>query len=407
MRILVTNSVPQNGGDEALLRAVVLWLRRRRPEAEFSVLCRDPGSGRALLPDLDLDADLEYADPGAPGPARALAARLSERALRIPALAGAGRRLRRAATAGGAAAALARYREADLVLSSPGGFFQDHYPVEPRLRGLELAADLGKPVVLLPQSFGPFWKPETLRRIPEVFNRARRILTRDEPSRELLLSLGVSPAIVRPAADAAFLWRTLAPDAFRSRSGPIRKVALCFRHWPYGEAPGRDEVVRRAAAFCRHLLSDPVRELLFLSTCQGVPGYGDDSELSVRIADALPPALRARCAVERGRLGPRELMAAYGACDAFAGMRLHGAILAMLGGTPAMALGYERKSAEIFGQLGYGAYQEDHRADEESWRRCWDRLERDADAVAASLAFRLDVLCRRVEEALALPEVAG
>jgi polysaccharide pyruvyl transferase WcaK-like protein len=37
--------------------------------------------------------------------------------------------------------------------------------------------------------------------------------------------------------------------------------------------------------------------------------------------------------------------------DAEIGMRLHGALLSMLGGTPAMAIAYEEKTPGIFASL--------------------------------------------------------
>ena len=51
-RILLTNSVPLNGGDEALLEATLLSLRRRFPESTVTVLCKDLEKSRLLRPDL-------------------------------------------------------------------------------------------------------------------------------------------------------------------------------------------------------------------------------------------------------------------------------------------------------------------------------------------------------------------
>ena len=63
----------------------------------------------------------------------------------------------------------------------------------------------------------------------------------------------------------------------------------------------------------------------------------------------------------RAAYAPERLIQLYGQMDAYIGMRLHGAILAMLGGTPAMAIAYEEKTPGIFASLGLEAFQVDHR----------------------------------------------
>jgi len=57
---------------------------------------------------------------------------------------------------------------------------------------------------------------------------------------------------------------------------------------------------------------------------QGIPNYVDDSELSVRIVDGLPPSLRDRCVVDRQRHHPEELIRLLSECDVMFSMRLHG-----------------------------------------------------------------------------------
>ena len=130
MRILITNSVPLNGGDEALLRALLITLAKRWPDAEIVVLCHDVNRCREYIPGVRFGSDLEFA-----------ATRASRRET------------------------IEYYRTADLVISAPGGFLHDFYPLENRLQGFELALNLSKPVVLLGQSIGPFFKPESVTRV--------------------------------------------------------------------------------------------------------------------------------------------------------------------------------------------------------------------------------------------------
>src|SRR5437763_16003171 len=115
MNILITNSVPLNGGDEALLRATIESLKTRWPKSEITTLCKNVDLTRQYLPDLSLGPDIEFATNGS-----------------LPEVS-------------------AAYRNADLVISAPGGFLHDFYPVEYRLRGFEVALSLGKPLVLFAQ----------------------------------------------------------------------------------------------------------------------------------------------------------------------------------------------------------------------------------------------------------------
>src|SRR5262249_20115051 len=136
-------------------------------------------------------------------------------------------------------------------------------------------------------------------------------------------------------------------------------------------------------------------------TCQGVPGYVDDSTLAVQIVERLPRELRRRCAVRRSRLDARALIKAFGEFDAFIGMRLHGCLLALLGGTPAMGLSYEEKTREIFGQLGLDDFQISFQREASEWIGCANQFLLAVPSLHARLPGILDAACRRAELNLA------
>ncbi len=362
MNILITNAVPLNGGDEALLRATVEALKARWPQSNITTLCKNLELTRRQLPDLAFASDLEFATD------------LAE--------------LQQVAEL---------YRAADLVLSAAGGIFHDHYPIAERLCGLEFALDLGKPVVLFAQSVGPFWKPASLKRVPEVFNRLAAICVRDAPSRTYLLGCGVEAKRIHDTADAAFLWHRLAPELFQPKASPVRTIGLCFRVWPLDDTSQVKETIVKAQQLCRHLLAAPERQLVFISTCQGIAGYVDDSELALQIVGGLPAELKSRCHVDRARHAPREFMKRLHGCDGFIGMRLHGCIQAMLAGTPAMGLGYEHKTEEIFRQLGFGDFQVRFDTKIEDWLGCTENFFARLPEIRRELPAALQRVCRQAE----------
>jgi colanic acid/amylovoran biosynthesis protein len=364
MNFLITNSVPLNGGDEALLRALSTALTNRWPDSEVTVLCKDEELCRKQLSDLHLASDLEFANTG-------------ESRRRT----------------------LACYRAADVVLSAPGGFLHDHYSIEERLQGFELALRLSKPLILIGQSIGPFWKPKSLKRVRQVLNRASRICVRDEISSRHLAQCGVDPAKIRITADAAFLWHRIAPEMFKPKGeSNARLIGLSFRVWPLGDQRMLQQTIAKAEQLCRHLLCNSDRKILFLSTCQGIPGYVDDSQIAVEIRSRLPNDMQARCDIDRLRYRPLELMRALGQCDAFIGMRLHACILAMLAGVPAMGLGYEDKTQEIFRQMGLESYQLPFTSDAASWIGKAQYFLDHVSDITEQLAKALDERCIAAQE---------
>lgn len=388
MRLLITNSVPLNGGDEALLRATIAVLRDQFPNATVKVLCKDVSLCKKYFADIDLDTDLEYAGQPSNLTSRILRRirEVSYQLLGLPLYS----RISTTLASRDERRVIDHYRDADLVISCPGGFLHDFYEIERRLRGFELALGLGRPVVIFGQSVGPFWKVQSKRRVSGVLSRLDAILLREQRSATHLADCNVDMSKVSVIGDIAFYWRRMAPQLFLAKNGPIRKVALSFRKWPL-DGTSEAGIFEKATELCRELLeSDSQIELLFLSTCQGISGYVDDSVVARSIVSALPEALSARCSVDARRYAPEELIRAYSKVDAYIGMRLHGAILAMLGGTPAMAIAYEEKTPGIYSALDLAQFQIDYRDTAAEWLACMRRFSRQIDQIRSRLPLVLN-----------------
>jgi colanic acid/amylovoran biosynthesis protein len=115
----------------------------------------------------------------------------------------------------------------------------------------------------------------------------------------------------------------------------------------------RERYYAAVAAAVERLVTARGARVVFISTCQGVPEYGhDDSQVADRVFYALPEAVRPEVEVDSAYHHPAELRALLGQCDAVVATRMHAAILAMLGGAPALAIGYEAKSRELFARAG-------------------------------------------------------
>jgi colanic acid/amylovoran biosynthesis protein len=287
-------------------------------------------------------------------------------------------------------AVVRHYRHADLVISTPGGFLHDHYDITAALRGFRLALRLNKPLALFAQSMGPFSNDETRPLVAHVLRRASLVAVRDRLSMRHVRDCGITGGQVVMVPDAAFLWRRLARKLYVAKSGPPRRAALCFRRWPHYDQGAFVETVKKARHLVTHLHARGLEEFVFVSTCQGIGTYIDDSELAVRIVESLPPPLRDRCVVNREHHHPEEMIRLLSGCDVMFSMRLHGCLLAMLGGTPAMGLAYESKTPEIFGQLELRQYQVPFTSYATRWTQCASALLDDLDDVRAALPAALD-----------------
>lgn len=394
MKILITNAVPLNGGDEALLRATIESLQVKCRGAKIKVLCTQMDLCRKYLPDIDFDSSLEFMRHDE----YSLSCRI-RRLLRNRLKIALTSRISLMLASRDERRVIGHYKKADIIISSPGGFLHDYYPVEERLNGIEMAVAMGKKVVIFAQSVGPFWKTQSIKQVKKVFPGLHRISLRDNVSYGYLADIGLPMDNVYVTADAAFLWRHLAPELFVAKTGELKLFAMCFREWSYAGWEMKT-LLHNAVKLCMHILDKANHRIHFLSTCQGVDGYGDDSGMASNIVQQLPEELRKRCTVDRGRYSPRDLIREYAKCDAFIGMRLHGAILSMLGGTPAMGLGYEEKTRGVFAPLGLERYQVSANADYEKWIECFDGFMKDARMIGRQLPLILDEAARAAEKNL-------
>lgn len=371
-RYVITDSVPLNGGDEALLRTLIGAIMTRDSTASITVLAKDVERCRLQCPDLTFDCD----------PAFFNASPQDDNAhQRISAL----------------------FQSAEIIISSPGGFLNDYYRIDGRLQSLELAIESGTPVVLFGQSIGPIWKEESKTALARTLNRCRAICVRDDQSIECLHECGVDSDRIHRTTDVAFLLHHRTPQRSLGRNpgAPTRSIGMCFRRWPLHDHAMHDQIALNAAQLAAQLLdADTDRHITFLSTCQGIEGYKDDSEFAEHIVGQLSAAQRERCTIDSQRHNPQELITRFGRFDALIGMRLHACILAMLGGCPALGVGYEFKTRGIFTDLNLDDFQFDYDQPLDHWLQQAEQFLCRIEEIRLALPAALNDASARVERSL-------
>jgi len=372
LRILLTNTVALNGGEAATIKAILALLRRTfGADTRVVVYEQTPEAAAKYHPDVDFRALLwnraTWSVRMPTGRLRWWVNRPLGRVSRARFLRAldwwcAGRRDR-------AKWLLSReerrdleiYSTADLVVSSGGTYLVDNYDIEPRIFDFEIAHRLGRPLVLFTQSMGPFRQDATRGRLRAALEAAKLILLRDETSLAHLHDIGVKHPNVHVAADAVFALND--PETLAARYaampalGGAPRVALSVRHWPYFRRWSTTDGMARYRASIAAAVTRLVRRhgarVTFLSTCQGIPEYWfDDAKVADQIVSLLEPDLRWCVEVDRGFHSPEQMVELLTTYDLVIATRFHMAILALLAGTPAMAIAYEFKTIDMYRRLG-------------------------------------------------------
>lgn len=358
MKAVITNAVPLNTGDAAILRATIEILKSAFEDLEVVVYGEQTEVASRLYPDLSFRRSLHSQLAEWTGGRRQKLAALLLLAVAWASRFAAGRRLL-ALLPAPLRGSLEEYRSADVVVSSGGTYLVPHYRLAPKLFDFMVALALGRPLVLFTQSLGPFDSGRRRWLLRRVLSRATLILVRDERSLGYLRSLGVPADRIRVCADAAFaLSRRAESEHRRAPASNGLRIAVSVRDWPHfrrvGSQQGMAQFADAMGALVQMLVEKFGADVTFLSTCQGISEYWtDDSRLARAIEERLSGAARSRVRVDARFHTPEALRDRYGEYDVVIATRMHAAILALCGGTPVMPLAYEFKTAELFGRLGF------------------------------------------------------
>lgn len=267
---------------------------------------------------------------------------------------------------------------------SGGDSFTDLYGPH-RFRSMvlskRLALDNGLPLILLPQTLGPFRDPANRAEAVEILAAARAVWVRDAASLSFLQKalgarfdpmrhrLGLDMAVALPQAVPTLpLSQRLTDWLSEGRDFPLAglNVSGLLTSDPvaaqaqFGLAARHDWQIDTAArAVLDH---SPDMRLLLVSHVHRNPG---DPESDLTAAMALKARLEAdypnRIEVLPGTMNAMELKWVLARLDWFAGARMHATIGAFSAGTPTLGLGYSDKAAGVFAQCGIGKHVADLR----------------------------------------------
>lgn len=270
-----------------------------------------------------------------------------------------------------------RLGSADAVLDLSGGdSFTDLYGRE-RLTTVsapkEAALRQGRPLVLLPQTFGPFTTTAGRRRAERIVRASSLAYSRDEWSHEQLLTLAGPDAdttLLRRGVDVAFGLRAREPeprivDQVRGFDGELLvgvNVSGLLRTREEQQRFGlAGDYLATVTALVEALVAaDAV--VMLVAHVHGDPRGETDAASIALVMDRLAPATRARVWALAPHLRAAELKWCIARTAWFAGSRMHATIAALSSAVPAFGYAYSDKTAGVFGTCGVADHVTDARA---------------------------------------------
>ena len=262
-----------------------------------------------------------------------------------------------------------RISRADAVLDlSAGDSFTDLYgPTRLRTVALpkEAALRAGRPLVLLPQTYGPFTTAEGRRTAERLVRSATLCYARDPWSYERLVEIAgpdADPARLRRGVDVAFALEPRRPQgataaalAAPTTDGPrvgVNVSGLLLdedAHARFGLAgtylDTMTELVTTLVALGAHV---------FLVPHVHVPGGRGESDVNAvrALAARLSPTERTRTTALPPELDAAQVKWCISRFDWFVGSRMHATIAALSTLTPATAYAYSDKTRGVFETCG-------------------------------------------------------
>jgi colanic acid/amylovoran biosynthesis protein WcaK/AmsJ len=290
--------------------------------------------------------------------------------------------------------------DSDVALDISGGdSFTDLYG-EHRWRLVAgwkaLTLAMGTPLVLAPQTYGPFADQGRRVEAADLIRAARQAWARDTDGlAELRELLGddFDPARHREGVDVAFALPVGDPRP-HPESGRVRvavNVSGLVLDDPasqrrFGITVDYGSVVRRVLA---GLLAHDEVEVMLLAHVRSQPGMFDGDDHACRRLEAeLSPRFPGRISVCEPQTAG-EAKAWVQTCEWLVGTRMHATIAALSSGVPAATIAYSHKAAGVFASVGQGDAVIDARSvnDDDCVERALELFaERDTRRVALAAA---------------------
>lgn len=245
------------------------------------------------------------------------------------------------------------YNKSDVIISAPGGYIHSYYGIESRLFILYFCKKyLKKTVGIYSQSIGNLNEKDR-KYLVKYGKNLDFILTRDEISYNRATTYGLNN--IELTKDAAFMLNT---NATVPNNVEDNRVAISLRGWSK-EGRNKGDYFTLINSLVESLLSKGYK-IDFLSTCQGIEGYVDDSIEAKQFLKEYKYEGNINITVIDKYFTLDELQDQIKNYKFIFGTRLHMCILALINGVPAFNISYEEKGKECYKYLQIEKFSVDY-----------------------------------------------
>jgi len=278
---------------------------------------------------------------------------------------------------------LREMHEADLIASIAGGdSFSDIYGLErflyvslPQL----LALFLGKPLVLLPQTLGPFRTRVAKVIAKYILRRATLVYSRDHAGIKQVenwLGLDACAGRLKFCYDVGFVLDPIPPPnleitgvdaspAHWRKDSPLVGLNVSGLLFMGGYSRNnmfglRVEYEKLVYSLIDFLIEKKRARVLLIPHVFG-SWDGSDSPVCARVYEQIKTKYEDSVALARGTYDQSEIKYIIGLCDFFIGSRMHACIAALSQNVPAVAIAYTDKFIGVMQTIGMGASMADPR----------------------------------------------
>lgn len=250
-------------------------------------------------------------------------------------------------------------RDASIVIASGGDIFSSDYGkgLYRHLRPLEIALEIGVPVVFLAQSIGPFKTDEATEAWIKVAKRSKLITVREKISYDYVTNkLGLSTDLVKQTADPAFLLdpspllqvQNLLKSYGIVEGAPLIGFSISQGISRYSECDARQHL-KVLHKVVQKILNELKAQILLVPHVQDVKASNDDRMLATQLLESLEFDPRVHLA--GADHSASEFKGLLGACDLVIAERMHAAIAGLSSGVCTVAVGYSIKAEGILSDL--------------------------------------------------------
>lgn len=243
---------------------------------------------------------------------------------------------------------------------------------------------LGKKLVLLPQTYGPFKRPLTQKMARYVLKHANLVYSRDQASIEYLknaLNIDANSGKVRFAPDLAFILDSRKPDNFdttllpKAKDGNNTLVGLNISGLLFNGGYTKDNMFGLKTDY-RSLIHKIIdlftdeKKVVIILVPHVFPPTGweveSDPEACRKTYELIKEKYKERILLVDGKYNHNEIKYIIGLCDFFIGSRMHACIAAISQNIQTVGLAYSKKFEGVFSQVGIANLSIDLRTETES-----------------------------------------